>query len=75
MLRHGRFGPIEWAAVRRPLPGEEVCGDHPIALDVGDGAALFGVIDGLGHGEAAADGGAARSGGRGGAPRPSRSTW
>jgi serine phosphatase RsbU (regulator of sigma subunit) len=31
-----------------------VCGDHPIALDVGDGAALFGVIDGLGHGEAAA---------------------
>jgi serine phosphatase RsbU (regulator of sigma subunit) len=39
--------------VRRPRPGEQVCGDHPIALDVGDGAALFGVIDGLGHGEAA----------------------
>jgi phosphoserine phosphatase RsbX len=54
VFRHGRFGPIEWAAVRRPRPGEEVCGDHPIALDVGDGAALFGVIDGLGHGEAAA---------------------
>lgn len=54
MHRHGRFGPIEWAAVRRPRPGEEVCGDHPVALDVGENAALFGVIDGLGHGEAAA---------------------
>lgn len=54
MFRHGNFGPIEWAAVRRPVPGEEVCGDHPIALDVGGGAALFGVIDGLGHGAAAA---------------------
>ena len=54
MFRHGRFGPIEWAAVRRPRPGEAVCGDHPVALDVGEGAALFGVIDGLGHGEAAA---------------------
>lgn len=54
MVRHGKFGPIEWAAVRRPRPGEVVCGDHPIALEVGDGAALFGVIDGLGHGEPAA---------------------
>jgi phosphoserine phosphatase RsbX len=54
VFRHGRFGPIEWAAVRRPRPGEQVCGDHPIALEVGRGAALFGVIDGLGHGEAAA---------------------
>ena len=54
MFRHGRFGPIEWAAVRRPRPGEAVCGDHPVALDIGEGAALFGVIDGLGHGEAAA---------------------
>jgi len=55
MFRHGRFGPIEWAAVRRPHPGEDVCGDHPVALGVGDGAALFGVIDGLGHGEGAAE--------------------
>lgn len=55
MFRHGRFGPIEWAAVRRPRPGEAVCGDLPIALNVADGAALFGVIDGLGHGEAAAE--------------------
>lgn len=55
MFRHGKFGPVEWAAVRRPLPGEKVCGDHPVALDLGDGAALFGVIDGLGHGTAAAE--------------------
>jgi serine/threonine protein phosphatase PrpC len=31
-----------------------VCGDHPIAFDIGGTAALFGVVDGLGHGEAAA---------------------
>jgi len=54
VFRHGRFGPIEWATVRRPRPGEVVCGDHPVAFEVGDSAALFGVIDGLGHGEAAA---------------------
>ena len=54
MNEHGRFGPIEWATVLRPLPGEAVCGDYAVAIEVGDGAALFGVIDGLGHGEAAA---------------------
>ncbi|HEX2213714.1 MAG TPA: SpoIIE family protein phosphatase [Mycobacterium sp.] len=54
MFRHGRFGPIEWAAVRRPHPDEEICGDLPVALDVGAGAALFGVLDGLGHGQPAA---------------------
>jgi phosphoserine phosphatase RsbX len=53
MLRSGWIGPIEWATARRPLPGEEVCGDFPIALDIGSGAALFGVADGLGHGAAA----------------------
>lgn len=37
-----------------PPPREDVCGDHPIAVDVGGAAALFGVIDGLGHGEGAA---------------------
>ncbi|MBV8929771.1 MAG: SpoIIE family protein phosphatase [Mycobacteriaceae bacterium] len=53
MRRHGWLGPIEWAAARRPRPGEEVCGDHPIAVDVSGTAALFGVVDGLGHGVAA----------------------
>jgi negative regulator of sigma-B (phosphoserine phosphatase) len=53
MRRQGWIGPIEWAAARRPLPGEEVCGDFPIAVDVGGTAALFGVADGLGHGAAA----------------------
>ncbi len=53
MRRKGWIGPIEWAAARRPLPGEEVCGDFPIAVEVNDTAALFGVADGLGHGTAA----------------------
>jgi phosphoserine phosphatase RsbX len=51
---HGRLGPIEWATAGRPLPGEYVSGDQPIAIDIGGGAALFGVMDGLGHGPAAA---------------------
>ena len=52
-VEQGWIGPIEWAAARRPVPGEEVCGDFPIAVDVGGTAALFGVVDGLGHGTAA----------------------
>jgi negative regulator of sigma-B (phosphoserine phosphatase) len=55
MLRHGRLGPIDWATARRPRPGEQECGDYPIALSVGDTAALFGVADGLGHGSPAAE--------------------
>lgn len=56
MTRHenGRLGPIEWATAGRPLPGEHVSGDRSIAVGIGDGAALFGVMDGLGHGPAAA---------------------
>lgn len=54
MHESGRFGPIEWATVGRPLPGELVSGDQPIALDIGADAALFGVMDGLGHGREAA---------------------
>jgi negative regulator of sigma-B (phosphoserine phosphatase) len=50
----GRLGPIEWATAGRPLPGEHVSGDQPIAVGIGDDAALFGVIDGLGHGPDAA---------------------
>jgi negative regulator of sigma-B (phosphoserine phosphatase) len=50
----GRFGPIEWATAGRPRPGDHVCGDQPIAVDIDGDAALFGVLDGLGHGPAAA---------------------
>src|SRR5689334_21657142 len=53
MRNQGQIGPIEWATARRPLPGEKVCGDYAIAVDVAGGAALFGVADGLGHGAAA----------------------
>lgn len=50
----GRLGPIEWATAGRPVPGEHICGDQPIAIGVDGDAALFGVMDGLGHGPAAA---------------------
>jgi negative regulator of sigma-B (phosphoserine phosphatase) len=50
----GRLGPIEWANAGRPLPGESTSGDRKIAISIGDEAALFGVVDGLGHGPAAA---------------------
>ncbi|HET7074823.1 MAG TPA: SpoIIE family protein phosphatase [Mycobacterium sp.] len=53
MHENGRLGPIEWATAGRPLPGERVSGDLAIAIGIGDDAALFGVIDGLGHGPAA----------------------
>ena len=54
MHEHGRLGPIEWARAGRPLPGEYTCGDRGIAVDIDGHAALFGVIDGLGHGPDAA---------------------
>lgn len=49
----GRLGPIEWAISKRPYLGETVSGDHGVVLDAGGDAALFGVVDGLGHGNAA----------------------
>ena len=55
MAEHGWLGPIEWAATSRPRPGENVCGDRVIAVDVNGTGALFGVLDGLGHGAEAAD--------------------
>jgi phosphoserine phosphatase RsbX len=54
MADHGWLGPIEWASTSRPLPGEKTCGDRSIAIEIGDTAALFGVLDGLGHGSQAA---------------------
>jgi serine phosphatase RsbU (regulator of sigma subunit) len=54
MIEHGWLGPIEWAVKARPRPGEQVCGDRPIAVDISGNAALIGVLDGLGHGTEAA---------------------
>jgi phosphoserine phosphatase RsbX len=45
---------MEWARAGRPLPSEYISGDRGIALDIGGEAALFGVVDGLGHGPDAA---------------------
>jgi negative regulator of sigma-B (phosphoserine phosphatase) len=54
MDEHGWLGPIEWAAIGRPRPGETVSGDRSIATRAGANGALFGVVDGLGHGPDAA---------------------
>jgi phosphoserine phosphatase RsbX len=55
MADHGWLGPIEWAAKARARPGENVCGDKLIAVDVNGTGALIGVLDGLGHGLEAAE--------------------
>ena len=52
MRRKGWIGSIEWAAARRPLPGEEVCGDR-WAVRLEPDALVLLVVDGLGHGAAA----------------------
>lgn len=54
MRDNGRLGPIEWATASRSRPGEEFCGDQAIAVHVDADHALFGVLDGLGHGPDAA---------------------
>jgi phosphoserine phosphatase RsbX len=54
MTEQGRFGPVEWAVASQPMPGETECGDRSVAVEHDGQLALFGVIDGLGHGEAAA---------------------
>ena len=50
MAEHGWLGPIEWAAKASARPGENICGDKLIAVDVEGTGALMGVLDGLGHG-------------------------
>lgn len=45
---------IEWGFAERCLPGQERSGDRCEVIDRHDGCALVGVIDGLGHGTAAA---------------------
>jgi serine/threonine protein phosphatase PrpC len=49
---------IEWSAAGRPLEGEHQSGDRYL-VDEGKTGALFAVIDGLGHGPAAAEAAAA----------------
>ncbi|MFD3508144.1 stage II sporulation protein M [Nocardia sp. NPDC058666] len=55
MHEDGIIGRTEWSTAGRALPGQEVSGDRALVLDTGDGGVLFGVLDGLGHGMAAAD--------------------
>ncbi|MCM6772273.1 SpoIIE family protein phosphatase [Nocardia sp. CDC159] len=55
MHEDGHIGEIEWAVAGRALPGQRVSGDRSIVLDAGGGSALFAVLDGLGHGTAAAE--------------------
>jgi negative regulator of sigma-B (phosphoserine phosphatase) len=54
VTRAGRFGPIEWAVAARPLQGQDASGDEAVAVEVDGRVAVFGVIDGLGHGPDAA---------------------
>ncbi len=49
-------GSVEWAVSYRPYPGESVCGDWHAIRPV-RGGVIAAVIDGLGHGEEAADAG------------------
>ncbi|WP_278264495.1 SpoIIE family protein phosphatase [Nocardia sp. AG03] len=55
MHEDGIIGRTEWSTAGRALPGQDVSGDRALVLDTGDGGVLFGVLDGLGHGGAAAD--------------------
>lgn len=45
---------VEVGAARRPMPGEVECGDDFVVVH-GDDTVLIAVIDGLGHGETAAE--------------------
>ncbi|MFI5717130.1 SpoIIE family protein phosphatase [Nocardia sp. NPDC051750] len=54
MHEDGFIGRIEWAMAGRALPGQDVSGDRCVVLDTGTGTVLFAVLDGLGHGAAAA---------------------
>jgi phosphoserine phosphatase RsbX len=50
----GQVGALEWAIAATPMPGQDVSGDQYVVVDAGD-SVLLGVIDGLGHGPAAAE--------------------
>jgi phosphoserine phosphatase RsbX len=46
--------PVEWGVAGRPLAGEQRSGDLHVVRELDDGV-LLGVIDGLGHGDGAAE--------------------
>jgi hypothetical protein len=48
-----KTGVVEWAVRSRTLPGESICGDACLVMEVWEGV-LVAVIDGLGHGVEAA---------------------
>lgn len=54
ILRHGRCGPLEWAACGAAFPGERRSGDA-FLVSATEAGALVAVVDALGHGEEAAE--------------------
>lgn len=48
-----KTGVVEWSVRSRTLPGETICGDRALVMEVWEGV-LVAVIDGIGHGEEAA---------------------
>jgi len=54
MMRSGTTPLLHYWVAGRPIPGERECGDQYLVADFAGGA-LAAVIDGLGHGDAAAD--------------------
>lgn len=54
MTRSGSTPLLHYWVAGRPFPGERECGDQYLVADF-DGGALAAVIDGLGHGDEAAD--------------------
>lgn len=47
--------PPWWATAGRAMPGESISGDRAVVLSLPDGGTLLAVLDGAGHGSAAAE--------------------
>jgi negative regulator of sigma-B (phosphoserine phosphatase) len=47
--------PLEWGSAGRAMPGETISGDRAVVLTRHDGGVLMAVLDGAGHGAAAAE--------------------
>lgn len=54
VVQEGRCAGVEWAACATAAPGERRSGDAYLVQETGAGV-LIGVVDGLGHGDEAAD--------------------